>query len=144
MLGARALTEILGGRRVLKSDVRNDSDLRRGVEAGLPYASLEVLTKRFRLSRAEAATALRVPSRTLARRKLARRLAPDESDRLIRLARVAAEASRILGSDGKASHWLRTPNVALGGEVPIQLVATDIGARQVEEILGHIEYGLIS
>lgn len=141
---AKHIAEVLGGRRVLKADLGSQGALLRGVEAGLPYGSLEALADRFGLGRNELSATLRLPLRTLARRKRERKLRPEESDRLARLARVAAEAARVLGDDAKAGLWLRDPNVALGGQRPIDLLRTDLGAHQVEIILGRIEFGVYS
>jgi putative toxin-antitoxin system antitoxin component (TIGR02293 family) len=143
-LRTTSLAAALGGRRVLKADLASTRDLLRGVDAGLPYGALEAVTARFGLSRSEIAAALRLPLRTLARRKRERKLHPDESDRLVRVARVATEAVRILGSDAKASHWLHRANTALGGEIPIELLRSDLGAKQVENVLGRIEFGVYS
>lgn len=143
-VAASDIAEALGGRRLLRLDAASERGLRRSVEAGLPYASLEAVMRKFGLARPDVSTVLRLPVRTMARRKREGRLDPDESDRLLRLARIAAEAARILGTEEKAVGWLRDPNIALGGEVPMDLLQTDIGARQVEEILGRIEYGLYS
>lgn len=141
---ARHIAAALGGRKVLKADVGSPKALLRSVESGLPYAALAALTARFGLPRAEVAAAARIPLRTLARRKRERKLHPDESDRLVRLARVAAEAARVLGDDRKAGGWLGDDNIALGGARPIDLVRTDFGARQVEDVLGRIEFGVYS
>jgi putative toxin-antitoxin system antitoxin component (TIGR02293 family) len=100
--------------------------------------------ERFALNRDEVSSALDLPPRTLARRKQEHRLRPAESDRLFRLARVAARAAEVLGSDSKASRWLHTPNRALGSEPPLALLDTDLGARQVEDVLGRIEHGVYS
>ena len=110
--------------------------------AGLPYASLEAVMVKFGLARGEAASALHLPQRTIARRKKERKLRADESDRLLRLARLGAQAAYVLGSEEKAARWLRRPNRALGNEVPLELLESDIGARQVEEVLGRIEHGV--
>jgi putative toxin-antitoxin system antitoxin component (TIGR02293 family) len=98
---------------------------------------------RLQLSAPEAATVLHMPARTLARRRQARKLDPDESDRLYRIARVAGQAVSVFGGEDKAAMWLRRPNRALNGEPPIHLLDTDVGARQVEDILGRIEHGII-
>lgn len=98
----------------------------------------------FNLDRDEVSSALDLPPRTLARRKVERRLRPAESDRLFRLARVAAQAVEVLGNQEKASRWLHTANRALGGEPPLALLDTDVGSRQVEDVLGRIEYGIYS
>lgn len=144
MLHTAAIVEALGGRKVLKRQISNLDELRQTVGAGLPYASLEAVMVKFGLARREAASALHLPQRTIARRKKERKLRADESDRLLRLARLGAHATYVLGSEEKASRWLRRPNRALGNQVPLELLESDIGARQVEEVLGRIEYGVYS
>jgi putative toxin-antitoxin system antitoxin component (TIGR02293 family) len=144
MLHTEALVEALGGRKVLKRRITNLDELRDTVKAGLPYASFEALINRFGLAREEAAVALHLPQRTIARRKKEQKLRADESDRLLRLARVSAQAAAILGSGAKAAQWLRRPNRALRNQAPLELVDSDIGTRQVEEVLGRIEHGIIS
>jgi putative toxin-antitoxin system antitoxin component (TIGR02293 family) len=144
MLHTEALVEALGGKKVFKRRIVNVDQLRETVKAGLPYASLEALIGKFGLAREEAAAALHLPQRTIARRKKEQKLQADESDRLLRLARVGAQAAATLGSEEKAVQWLRRPNRALGNRAPLDLIDSDIGTRQVEEVLGRIEHGNIS
>jgi putative toxin-antitoxin system antitoxin component (TIGR02293 family) len=144
MLHTEDLVEALGGKKVFKRRIVNVDQLRETVKAGLPYASLEALIGKFGLAREEAAAALHLPHRTIARRKKEQKLQADESDRLLRLARVSAQASATLGSDEKAVRWLRRPNRALGNRAPLDLIDSDIGTRQVEEVLGRIEHGNLS
>ncbi len=144
MLHTEALVEVLGGKKVFKRRIVNVDQLRETVKAGLPYASLEALIGKFGLAREEAAAALHLPQRTIARRKKEQKLQADESDRLLRLARVGAQAAATLGSEEKAVQWLRRPNRALGNRAPLDLIDSDIGTRQVEEVLGRIEHGNIS
>ncbi len=68
------------------------------------------------------------------------RLSPVESERFLRLVRIVARAEHVLGARDAALDWLRTPNPALGGEKPISLLDTGIGADAVNEVLGRIEY----
>lgn len=138
-----ALMKALGGRRSL-GNADTVQDLAARSREGLPYSALESLQERFGFAREEMAATLRVPLRTLARRKSTRRLSPAESDRLVRLARIAAHAADVLGSDEKAGRWLHRSNRALGGAIPLALVDTDIGAREVESVLGRIEHGEFS
>jgi putative toxin-antitoxin system antitoxin component (TIGR02293 family) len=86
---------------------------------------------------------LGIPDRTLARRKKERRLSADESDRLVRMARVTAVADDVLETPEIAATWLQTPNGTLGGIDPLVL-GTDLGAEQVETILIRIDYGVYS
>jgi putative toxin-antitoxin system antitoxin component (TIGR02293 family) len=67
----------------------------------------------------------------------------DESDRIARVARVAALAMEALGHDD-GLRWLREPNVALGNRVPLAMLGTDAGVHQVEQIIGRIEHGVFS
>lgn len=144
LLNTESLVRALGGRKVLRRRISNLDELRRTVDAGLPYASLEAVMLKYGLAREEAAALLRLPQRTIARRKKEQRLRADESDRLLRLARVVAQAAQTLGSEEKAVKWLRRPNRALGNQVPLQLLDNDIGALQVEEVLGRIAHGVVS
>lgn len=144
MLQTAALVEALGGRKVFKRRIIDVDQLRETVKAGLPYASFEALIGKFGLAREEAAAALHLPQRTIARRKKEQKLQADESDRLLRLARITAQAAVTLGNEEKAVRWLRRPNRALGNQAPLDLVDSDIGTRQVEEVLGRIDHGNIS
>ncbi|MGH7888452.1 MAG: type II RES/Xre toxin-antitoxin system antitoxin [Candidatus Binatia bacterium] len=144
MLPMESIVNALGGRKVLKRRITNLEDLRTTVKEGLPYASFEALSARLGLARDEAANALHLPHRTIARRKKQRKLHADESDRVLRLARIGAQAAETFGSEAKAAEWLRRPNRALGNVAPLELLDTDIGIHQIEEILGRIEHGLIS
>jgi putative toxin-antitoxin system antitoxin component (TIGR02293 family) len=89
--------------------------------------------------------ALVVPKRTLARRKAANEpLTVEETDKALRLERIAAQAERVFGAPEKAHRWLRKPKHALQGETPVAYLATEAGARVVEEMLGRIEHGMFA
>lgn len=141
---ATEIYETLGGRAVLHLERVGLTELGEQVRIGLPYGSLEAVMERLGLSRETVAEALQLPPRTLARRKRQLRLDLDESDRVFRLARIAAQATEVLGSTDKAAHWLQRPNRALGGREPLRLLDTDAGAREVEDVLGRIEHGVFS
>jgi putative toxin-antitoxin system antitoxin component (TIGR02293 family) len=136
------IIEALGGPRALRARSVTPGSLRERVRRGLPYASLDAAAKRLGLDADEIAKLIGVPARTLARRKAAGRLRPEESDRLYRVIRIAALTEETLGSPDKAKRWLRAPNRALGHEPPLSLLDTDLGARHVEDVLGRIAHGL--
>ena len=145
MTAAEYVIDVLGGPKVFKGrTLPNATELRDRVRTGLPYQSLESIRERLNLSLPEAAIVLHVPLRTLARRRHGRKLDADESDRLYRLARIAGQAVAVLGTEEKAATWLRRANRALNGEVPLGLLDTDLGARQIEDELGRIEHGVVS
>jgi putative toxin-antitoxin system antitoxin component (TIGR02293 family) len=89
--------------------------------------------------------ALVVPKRTLARRVAADEpLTVDETDKALRLERIAALADRVFGDPGKAHRWLRKPKQLLGNKTPVEFLASESGARQVEEMLYRIEHGMFA
>lgn len=145
MTAAEYVIEVLGGASVFKGgSVPTSTELRDRIKRGLPYRSLESVRERLGLSVAQATSVLHMPARTLARRRQTRRLDADESDRLYRIARVAAHAFAVFGGEERAAAWLARPNRALGGESPLHLLDTDLGARQVEDVLGRVEHGVVS
>ena len=66
------------------------------------------------------------------------------SDRLYRVASTLSQVVEVLGSIDKARVWLKSPNRALGSEMPLDLLDTEIGARQVEEVLLRLNYWIFS
>jgi putative toxin-antitoxin system antitoxin component (TIGR02293 family) len=145
MMTFAIIAEVLGGRKVLGRSVKSFAELAEMIRKGLPSGSLTVLGEKLDLKNAALSKNLGIPQRTLTRR-LSRhsRLTAAESDRAVRLARVYATAVEMIGDADKAAKWLQTPNRALGGEVPINQVDTDLGAREVENVLGRIAYGVYS
>lgn len=119
-------------------------EVREAIQRGLPYAAFDVLASSFHIGKKELLTLLHVAPRTLARRKRERRFQADESDRLFRIGRIAAQAEGVLGGREKAADWLQEPNRALGGRTPLQQLDTDPGARQVEDLLLRIAHGVYS
>ncbi len=109
---------------------------------GLPFSTFVALTTQLDISPQQFTAVLGILPRTLARRKEARHLNPQASDRLYRMARAFSQAVEVLGSTDKARVWLKMPNRALGCDIPLDLLDTEIGARQVEEGLRHLSYGI--
>jgi putative toxin-antitoxin system antitoxin component (TIGR02293 family) len=141
---AARIAATLGGTRVLKRKSFTFDQLHVQLRSGLPYSALEAVASGFEIAPADLVAVLRVPPRTLARRKREKRLHADESDRLFRLGRIAALAQEVLGSREKATRWLHQPNAALGSAVPLRQLDTDPGARQVEDVLLRIAHGVYS
>jgi putative toxin-antitoxin system antitoxin component (TIGR02293 family) len=118
--------------------------MREAIREGFPPAVVKELMRTSGLTLKELASALDLSPRSLQRRRRSGRLARYESDRLYRLARIVAIANEYLGDHERAMRWLKHPNRALGGLAPVAAIDTELGARQVESILGRIAYGGIS
>ncbi len=143
-MSASAVARKLGGKEVLKQDVRSDLDLAALVRAGLPAESLEFVLEFEWLAAIDLYRLVGSP-RTLQRKRSARgTLSPEESDRLARVARVIARAEEALGDPDAGHQWLGRGNRALEGQRPITLLDSDAGTRAVERILGRIEHGIVS
>ncbi len=144
MAGALQIAKALGGRNVLRERLANYTAVIHRADMGLPYAAIEAVGKRYGIPLASLARVIGLPARTLARRKAERRLSAAESDRLVRVARIASSAEDVLETREKAGRWLQKPNRALGGAVPIELLRSDLGAEQVATILVRIDHGVYS
>jgi putative toxin-antitoxin system antitoxin component (TIGR02293 family) len=139
------IARVLGGRKVLGTNIKKSDDLARLVRRGLPASSVTQLAERLNIGSTVLSRKLGIPHRTLTRRLSQRsRLTSAESDRTVRFARVFALAVEMIGEEERAVIWLRTPNRALGGERPLDQLDTDLGAREVEDVLGRIAYGVYS
>ncbi len=119
--------------------------LQKEIEQGFPVTVLRHIQQHYAFSRIELADALRVSARTLDRREALGRLDPLESDRALRLSRVYAKAVELYeGNEKAALAWLKRKNRALGNVPPVDLIKTEIGALQVEHLIGRLEYGVYS
>ncbi|MEW6567704.1 MAG: antitoxin Xre/MbcA/ParS toxin-binding domain-containing protein [Chloroflexota bacterium] len=125
--------------------VSDTQDLIQKVEQGFSYQAFERVRRLLGMPASELAALLQIPQRTLTRRKQAGKLAADESERLLRLSRVVDTAIELFeGEPQPAVEWLQSSNRALGGQVPLEMAKTEIGAREVEDLIGRLEHGIPS
>lgn len=113
------------------------------VEKGLPYSAFERLQKNTGFTTETLLDLLQIPRRTLTRRKASGKLSPEESDRLVRLARVYGKALHFFGGDPAAtSEWLEDAQLAFNGVTPMEMIKTDVGAQEVVRLIGQLEHGV--
>jgi putative toxin-antitoxin system antitoxin component (TIGR02293 family) len=136
-----AVLKLLNATRLVPKGRAPSLELRAAVRRGLPFSTFNALLKAVDLPQKELTAVLGIPDRTLARRKEAKQLTAAESDRLYRVARTIVHTLSVLGTIEKTRAWITRPNRALGDESPLALLDTEIGARQVEDVLLRIEYG---
>ena len=139
-----SIESVLGGQGVLHAVPRTALDWVSVIRRGISSAAVDSATKTLHVTQAELADALGIPERTLARRKREGTLNSEESAKLVRLARVAERAQEVFEDADIAMHWLKSPNTALAGAVPLSLMDTDIGAESVLDTLGRIEHGVFA
>ncbi|MGD9333096.1 MAG: DUF2384 domain-containing protein [Desulfobacterales bacterium] len=97
--------------------------------------TLEVTDKRL-------SSIVNINKRTLSRRRAAGRLKTDESERLLRVAKVYDKALDVLEDQQAAKEWLKEPARGLGGRIPLEYADTELGAQEVLNLLGRIEHGV--
>lgn len=114
------------------------------VQVGLPVRELDDLQASLAMPMEKLALKLGISRATLHRRKVSGKLDPTESDRVVRFARLMGKALEVMESEDNARQWLSSSQVGLGGAVPLDYAETEIGAREVEDLLGRIEYGVYS
>jgi putative toxin-antitoxin system antitoxin component (TIGR02293 family) len=120
-------------------EIRGLRDAQEAVERGLPFRGFEELRRTLSTSTAELAAALGIPGTTLARRRKEGQLNPEESERLLRLARLVEMARAVLSPTGLAP-WFSREHPALGGR-PLDCARNELAARRLETLLGRLADG---
>jgi len=137
--GAHAYVILLG------LETFDPADLLRAVKKGLSYRTFERFRRNTSLSFQRVTDLIDIPRRTMTRRKREGRFLPDESDRLLRASRLFAKTLELFEGDrDAATDWLTTAQPALGGTVPLDLARSEVGAREVEQLVGRLERGVFS
>jgi putative toxin-antitoxin system antitoxin component (TIGR02293 family) len=131
--------------RTLGLKAENSGELIRQVGRGFSFHLLPAFESRSGISLAEIASIMGIPPRTLARRKSSGRLTSDESEKLLRLSSVFEQAVELFeGDEGNARRWLTTAKKALENQTPLAYSRTELGAREVENLIGRLEHGVFS
>lgn len=117
----------------------------RQLKTGFPYGALTRFQKQSGLTLEAITQVLQMPRRALAYRNARGSLTPQESERLLRLALVFEKAVDLFeGNTDAARDWLKASNKALAGESPLAMMETEIGAREVEDLIGRLEHGVFA
>jgi putative toxin-antitoxin system antitoxin component (TIGR02293 family) len=114
------------------------------INRGLPIGELEYLRFHLDVPIDRLTQNIGLSRATFHRRKAAGRLTSDESDKVVRFAQLLGLANRVLENEDDARRWLTSPQYGLGGAVPLNYARTEVGAREVEDLLNRIEYGVYS
>lgn len=131
-------------RGVIASTRVNPPGLIAAVRRGLPFGELEDLRANLGVPMDRLRPILGISKATLHRRKAAGWLDSAESDHVLRFARLMGKAVEVMETPENARQWLNSPQVGLGGAIPLEYAQSEIGAREVEDLLGRIEFGVYS
>ncbi|MCB1800111.1 MAG: DUF2384 domain-containing protein [Gammaproteobacteria bacterium] len=140
--GAFTAGEVYKRLGLIKSD---RSELVNVLRIGVPVSVFAKLAAEIGTSQAALGKVIGLPSSTLARRRQSKRLSPDESDRLYRVASAYRNALQLFEGDrAGARNWLNEPAKALGGSSPVDYLDTEAGAEAVHDLILRLEHGVIT
>jgi len=142
---AHPLLAALGGKAVIAAEPATTVEWVARIRKGLPAACALAFKAALGLTNEELASVLGVSPRTVARLDPAKsHLDAVSGDRLVRSARLYAIAAEVLEDAPAAVRWLKSPQGALAGAVPLELAQTDVGSRAVEALLGRMEHAVFT
>lgn len=137
--GAHAYVVLLG------MNTFDPREVLRAVNKGLPYRAFDRFCRNTGLAFDAVTALIDIPRRTMTRRKAEGRFLPSESDRLLRVSRVFAQALELFeGNRDAATAWLGAAQSALGHATPLDLARTEVGSREVERLIARLEHGVFS
>ncbi len=119
----------------------SDFHLAEIVENGLPLDNLALL-RASGLTAGEIAAAVISPRTLKHRRARGESLSHEETDRLVRVARIVALARDVFGTMEKSLLWLRSPDDRIGDRTPLSLLQIESGGRLVETMLWQLDEGV--
>jgi putative toxin-antitoxin system antitoxin component (TIGR02293 family) len=114
------------------------------IRTGLSFRAVQNLQKALDLPMERIASVLGMSRATLHRRKLQGKIDREESEKLVRYQSLLKKAEEVFGDAENAREWLTHRQRGLGNAVPLEFAKSELGAREVENLLGRIEYGVYS
>jgi putative toxin-antitoxin system antitoxin component (TIGR02293 family) len=146
MVNEQIITKALGGTRILGVRITSPMEMIEAIQRGLPSKSVFFLQEKIRLDDKTYSNTLGVSSKWLSRYRNSPcdHINANVSDRLYRIAKILTLATDVLEDEEAARNWLHRSQPGLNERVPLELINTEAGASEVEELLLRIEYGIYS
>lgn len=129
--------------QLLGLQIESDADLVRLAKHGISVHSFKEAARAMQIQPSAI-----IPKATLRRREAKKQpLSPEETERLVRMARVYAKARSLYGDGAEASDWLNTAADFLNDGYPVtpyELAGSEAGARWVETLIRRTAYGFVA
>jgi putative toxin-antitoxin system antitoxin component (TIGR02293 family) len=138
------VTRLLGGKKTLGLEVRNQMDLIDLSIHGIPKASLLHLAEYIGSPVGKMADILPVTERTIQRYRPQKHFNSFVSEHILHIAEVIARGLEVFEKKDDLLNWLVQPSTALGGRSPRILLRSRFGANMVLDELTRIEHGVVS
>lgn len=114
------------------------------IREGVKMQTLEHLMKATEISSNEMAAIMHTSERTLRRYTPDTTLNPEQSERIIELARLFTRGSEVFGSLNSFKQWMNSSILAFGNKMPKEFLDTSLGIEILQEELGRIEHGIFA
>ena len=111
----------------------------------LSYQKVKQISEDYQLDRAAIRCILGISESTQFRyEKKNPILKPNLGDRWLRFEDILKQANELFTSKTETQRWLSTPKAALENQTPLEILGTNAGVRQVEQMLNRAKYGIFS
>lgn len=130
----------------IKDRVRTPLDFVALGDKGLPRGTIVRLGHMLSVNLADLAPLLLVSAKTIDRYRQNPKASLNRavSERILRITSVILICEQVFGKKSLCNEWLKTKNVALGNEIPLNLMRSDFGIEMILRELGRIEHGITS
>lgn len=115
------------------------------IEDGLSIVVFRELCDFLEVSDKALAEIIKIPISTLAKRKKRGHFSSTESERIYRILNLYKQALDTFdGNEEYARKWLKEDAYGLGGVPPLYFAKTELGAKEVEQLLIRIDEGIFA
>jgi putative toxin-antitoxin system antitoxin component (TIGR02293 family) len=111
---------------------------------GVSKKYLEKVKAKTMLDYQKLANVLSINRATLINKKQEEKFSAAQSERIIGLDALYNQGLEVFQDKGKLNGWLNTPNKALGGKIPYDVMDNQFGREEVLNLLGRIQWGVYS
>ena len=139
-----SIARILGGKSVLRANIKTRMDLMELGRKGVSKRALLKLADYLELSVGQIADLLPITERTIQRYSPAKRFKSDVSEHILHIAEVAVRGAEVFGEKRRFLAWISQPSAALGNSIPNSLLSSRFGTELVLDELGRIEHGIVA
>lgn len=124
--------------------IKNNADFIDIIRDGIPRKSIDHLMENTGLTVVEISNIIRTSDRTLRRYTAKQKLNPEQTERILELARLYSRGEEVFGQMEKFKSWMNNPVMALGNKKPKEFLDTSIGIELLMNELGRIEHGIFA
>ncbi len=114
------------------------------IRKGVSRKSLDHLMDITGITASEMASIMHTSDRTLRRYTASKLLNPEQSERVIEIARLYSRGEEVFGSLDAFKQWIESNVIALGNKKPKDFLDTSFGIEMLMEELGRIEHGIFA